>query len=267
MATRSAPPFPSSGADAPVRRIDPSALGSVLSEGWQDFLAKRGDLLVVGIIYPAVGLLAAGLFLGGSLIPYLFPVAAGIGLLGPLAAIGFYELARRREAGLEANWSHFLDVRKRPGFDGIMAIAGLLLAIFVAWLASAALLYAALIGSAPASLGEFLRTLFTTAEGWGVILIGNALGAAFGMLVIAVSVASLPMLVDKDVDARTALRTSFAAVQKNKGVMVRWGLIVTGLLILGSIPAFIGLAVVLPVLGYATWHLYTRLVDRGAVGG
>jgi uncharacterized membrane protein len=237
-----------------------------LREGWRDFLAMRGDLLLVGLLYPIVGLVAAVVSLGGSLIPLFFPIAAGIGFLGPLAAIGFYELARRREAGLESGWTHFLDVRKRPAFEDIAIVSGILLSLFTLWVIVAGALYVLLWGpTAPPSLGAFLTRLFTTREGWELIVAGNLIGLGFAVAVMALSVVSLPMLVDRDLDAGTALATSLAAFGANFWVMMRWGLTVALLLVLGSIPAFIGLAVVLPWLGYATWHLYTRLVDRAAL--
>jgi uncharacterized membrane protein len=251
--------------DIPVRRIEAGTLNEVLREGYRDFLDKRGDLIIVGLIYPIIGFVAAVVSLGGPLIPLFFPIVAGIGMLGPVAAIGFYELARRREAGLEADWSHFLDVARRPAWDSIMAVTGILLLIFFAWLGAAWILYAAFLGTPPETVGDFLRALFTTPEGWGLILVGNLIGIVFAAIVLTLSVVSLPMLVDRDVDARTALRTSIRAVSANKGVMARWGVTVAVLLVLGSIPAFVGLAFVLPWLGYATWHLYTRLVDRGAI--
>jgi uncharacterized membrane protein len=255
-------------APLPVRPIAAADLNASLREGWRDFMAMRGDLLFLGLLYPLIGLIAAAVSLGGSLIPLFFPIAAGIGLLGPVAAIGFYELARRREAGLESDWSHFLDVRKRPAMDDIGIVSGILLCLFLLWLFVAAALYVALWGAAaPASLGDFLRRLFTTREGWELIVLGNAFGALFGVAVLAVSVASLPMLVDRDLNAGTAIRISIAAVRASFATMVKWGLIVAALLVLGSIPAFIGLAVVLPWLGYSTWHLYTRMVDRGALPG
>jgi uncharacterized membrane protein len=245
-----------------VRRIGKAEIRESLAQGWDDFLAKRGDLIFVGLIYPLVGFAAAVLFTGGELLPLLFPVAAGISLLGPVAAVGFYELARRREDGLESDWSHFLDVPKRPAWDSLVAVALLLLVIFLLWVVAAALLWSSLIGVAPTSVANLFSLVFGTPEGWALIVIGNLVGLAFAALVLALSVVSMPMLVDCDVDARTALDTSVRAVMLNKGPMARWGLIVAALLVLGSIPAFVGLAVVLPVLGYATWHLYAHAVVR-----
>jgi uncharacterized membrane protein len=250
----------------PVRKLTANDVNASLRDGWNDFLAMRGDLIFVPLLYPLIGIVAATVTLGGSLMPLFFPIAAGIALLGPLVAIGFYELARRREDGLASNWSHFFDVRKRPSADGILAVAAVLVIIFALWVAIAGALYLFLWGpEVPASIGAFLSRLFTTPEGWGLIVAGNLIGAGFALLVLAVSVVSLPMLVDCNVEARIALDTSMRAFRANFALMIRWGLIVAVLLVLGSIPLFIGLAVVLPWLGYATWHLYTRLVDRSGL--
>ena len=252
----------------PVRTITSDDLRQVLREGWSDFMTMRGDLIFVGLLYPLVGIVAATVTLGGALLPLFFPIAAGIALLGPVVAIGFYELARRREQGLASRWTHFLDVRRRPSADGIGAVAALLLTLFALWIVVAAALYVGLWGSnVPTSVPAFLSRLFTTPEGWALILAGNAIGPGFAVAVLAISVVSLPMLVDCDVEARAAVRTSIAAFRANKGAMLRWGFIIAALLVLGSIPFFVGLAVVLPWLGYATWHLYTRLVDRSALPG
>ena len=251
--------------DVPVRKLDSGDLNWALREGYNDFLDKRGDLVIVGLIYPLIGFAAAVVFLGGSLIPLFFPIAAGVGFLGPVAALGFYELARRREAGLDARWNHFFDFAKRPAAESIIAVSGILFVIFFAWVAVAWILYALFIGAPPESVGDFARALLTTPEGWALIVVGNLVGLAFAALVLLTSVVSMPMLVDCDVSARTALDASYRGVMANKGAMFRWGITVAVLLFLGSLPAFIGLAVVLPWLGYATWHLYTRLVDRDAL--
>jgi uncharacterized membrane protein len=250
----------------PVRKITNADANAALREGWADFMDMRGDLLFVGLIYVLVGIVAATAIVGGPLLPLLFPILTGVGLLGPVAAIGFYEMARRRERGLQSNWQHFLDVRRRPGAEDIAAIAALLVGIFVAWLFVASGLYIALFGWwEPPSIGAFLSRVFTTPEGWALIVIGNVIGLAFSALVLGISVVSLPMLVDCNISAAQAVSTSWRAAKANPGVLFRWGLIVAALLVLGSIPLFVGLAAVLPWLGYATWHLYTKLVDRSAI--
>lgn len=249
--------------EIPVRTLSSSDLSLSLREGWKDFLSMRGDLIFVGLLYPLAGLVAAALTLGYKFVPLFFPIAAGISLMGPIVAIGFYELARRREEGLESDWSHFFDVRKRPSFDGLGTVAAILISIFALWVATAAGLYLALWGTtAPNSIVEFLSRLFTTQEGWTLIILGNLIGAVFAVLVLAISFVSLPMLVDCNIDAKTALATSIRAFRANKAMMIRWGVMIAILLALGSIPIFIGLAVVLPWLGYATWHLYTHVIDR-----
>jgi uncharacterized membrane protein len=197
------------------------------------------------------------------LIPFFFPVVAGVGLLGPVAAVGFYEAARRREKGEEVHWWTFVQVRKLRSVDDMGIVAGMLLGIFALWLVAAGILYATLFGwSTPTDLFAFFGDIFSTLNGWLLIIAGAVVGAIFGWFVLAISVVSLPMLVDCDVTAPEAVSTSWRAVHANKGEMIRWGLTVFALLVLGSIPLFVGLAFVLPWLGYATWHLYTRLVDR-----
>lgn len=259
------PASPARAAAPHVRRIGQPDLDAALREGWDDFKAKRGDLIFIGVLYPVVGLITAAAAGGSYVLPLLFPIFAGLSLLGPLAAIGFYELARRREAGLDSSWWHFLDVRKSPSIEQIGLVAALLIIIFGAWLGAAAAIYAAFFGAAPpASIGEFARDVLTTPNGWGMIIVGNLVGIGFAILVLMLSVVSLPMLVDQRVEAGTAIRTSIAAFNANRPQLLRWGATVAVLLVLGAIPFFFGLAIVLPVLGYATWHLYTRLVDRSA---
>ena len=261
------PAADSAAPEIPVRTLSSRDLNLSLREGWNDFLSMRGDLPFVGLLYPLVGIVTAWVTLGYNLLQLFFPIAAGISLLGPVVAVGFYELARRREAGLESNWLHFFDVFKRPSADQIGAIAMLLVVIFGLWVAAAEALYAALWGMPPASIGAFLSRLFTTPEGWALIVLGNLIGVGFALLVLAISFVSLPMLVECNVEARTAVDTSIRAFRANKGMMIRWGVTIAVLLVLGSIPVFVGLAVVLPWLGYATWHLYTHVIDRSALQG
>jgi uncharacterized membrane protein len=250
------------GSDAlPVRRIGYGDLTAALAEGWADFTDKRGDILFIGLVYPVVGLLACMAAFNASLLPVIFPLAAGIALLGPAVALGFYEISRRREAGEDASWQHFSDVLNSPAIGSIAALTGLLAVLYALWIAVAWVIYTLTLGvMPPADVGEFVSRLFTTSEGWTMIVVGNLVGAAFAVVALAVSVVSFPLLLDRNVTPRAAVATSVRAVRENPGVMTGWGLIVAGLLVLGSIPLFVGLCVVLPVLGYATWHLYRRVV-------
>src|SRR3954451_13479088 len=157
----------------PVRKINNEDLRLSLRQGLDDFLDLRGDLIFAGLIYTVIGIAAVVMTTNGPLMPFFFPVVAGVALLGPVAAVGFYELARRREKDQEVHWFNFLDVRKRPSVDDMGIVAGLLLAIFAFWLIAAGLLYGALFGwSAPTSLVEFLGSVLTTVNGWLLIIAG-----------------------------------------------------------------------------------------------
>jgi uncharacterized membrane protein len=250
----------------PVHTIADEDLRFALKQGYADFGDLRGDLVFAGLIYTMIGLAAVVMTTSRPLMPFFYPVVAGVALLGPIAAVGFYELARRRENGQEVHWFNFVEVRKRPSVDDMAMVAGLLLVIFLGWLLAAGVLYWLIFGwTTPTSVGGFLAMIFTTARGWTLIIAGAIVGAIFGWFVLALSVVSLPMLVDCDVSAAEAVSASWRAAHANKREMIRWGIVVTALLVLGSIPLFVGLAFVLPWLGYSTWHLYTRLVDREAI--
>ena len=245
-----------------VRSIGLSDLKDAVAKGVEDFNAMPTHAVFLGIIYAVLGLILFRLAFGYDVLPLVYPILAGFTLLGPFAAIALYQLSRRREQGLDVSVGHLWEVFRSPSIGAITRLGLVLLAIFVAWLVAARTMYAQIMGSAePASLGEFARQILSTPAGHQMILVGNTVGFVFALLVLVISVVSFPMLVDRKVSAGTAVRTSVRAVAANPLTMAVWGLFVAVALVIGSLPLFFGLAVVFPVLGHATWHLYRRTVS------
>jgi len=240
-----------------VRQIRIAELRDVLAQGFDDFKAFRTDVVFVCFIYPVIGLVLARFAFDYSLLPLLFPIASGFALLGPVAAVGLYEMSRRREKGLEVNWAQAFATLRSPSFGAIAVLGLVLLVIFLLWLVAAQLIYWLTLGpEPPSSATAFLHDVFTTREGWAMIIVGFGIGFLFALLVLAISVVSFPLMLDLDIGLGPAVAISVRVVRTNPLPMVVWGLIVAGGLVLGSIPFFVGLIIVLPVLGHSTWHLY-----------
>lgn len=244
-----------------IRAIGTADLLDALAKGLADFNQKPSHLMILTVVYPLVALVLARLSFGYEVLPLLFPLAAGFALVGPVAAIGLYELSRRRELGQEIGWSHAFGVLRSPSLGAIMRLGLLLGAIFILWLIVAYSIYRGLFGEIElASIGAFVDQIFYTREGWILLVIGNGLGFLFALAVLAISVVSFPLLIDRNVGSTVAMATSIRAVRANPRPMLLWGLIVAVALLVGSLPFFIGLCFVMPVLGHATWHLYRKVV-------
>ena len=244
-----------------VRKIGTADLMSALKKGFDDFMAMPTHLVFLGLIYPVFGICLGALTFSNNALPLLFPLVSGFALVGPVAAIGLYELSRRRELGDDTSLTHVFDVLRSPSLPAIVALGFTLMVIFIVWLTAAQALYEALYGPrAPESYPAFLNDVLTTSRGWNLIVLGHAVGLAFAAIVFAISVVSFPLLLDRDVGAVCAVQTSLRAVIANPGPMALWALIIAGLLMVGSAPLMIGLAVVMPILGHASWHLYRQVI-------
>ncbi len=257
---------PAEARDAPlpaVGRIELADLGDVLARGFSDFEAYRTDVMFLCIMYPATGLVLAWVAFGYDMLPLLFPLASGFALIGPVAAVGLYEISRRREQGVDITWADAFGVVRAPAFGAIVVLGLLLLAIFLLWLGAAYAIYLVTLGpESAASMRSFIHDVFMTRAGWVLIVVGVSVGFLFALLVLMISVVSFPLLLDRDVGLYTAVATSVRAVVANPGPMAVWGLIVAGGLAIGSIPLLLGLIIVMPVFGHATWHLYRKVVPR-----
>jgi uncharacterized membrane protein len=245
-----------------VRRIEIADLGDVLAKGLDDFATYRTDVIFLCVVYPIVGLMLARLAFGYGMLPLLFPLASGFALIGPFAAVGLYEMSRQREQGGNVAWSDAFGVISSRSFGAIVVLGLLLVAIFLFWLAAAESIYEGTLGPEPPdSISSFARDVFTTGAGWTMIVVGVGVGFFFALLVLVISAVSFPLLLDRDVGLAAAMSTSARAVLANPVPMAVWGVIVAGGLVLGSIPLFFGLIIVMPVLGHATWHLYRKVVS------
>lgn len=244
-----------------VRRIDLSDIQVALRKGWDDFRAMPTHVIFLCIIYPVAGALMVRAATGLEMVPLLYPIAAGFALVGPFAAIGLYELSRRREQRLDVTWSHAFDIVHSPSFWPICALGAVLVAIFCIWVALAQALFTTAFGETTAfTPSGFLSAVLTTPQGHWLILTGNIVGFGLSILAFAMSVIAFPLLLDRNVGFATAVLTSLRAVALNPIPMAAWGAIVAAALVLGALPLLCGLAIVLPVLGHTTWHLYRRVV-------
>ena len=194
-----------------VRRISASDLYHALARGYDDFAAFPSHAIFLCVIYPLLGILLIGLTLHLSLLPLAIPIAAGFALVGPVAAIGLYELSRRREAGLDSSPIHAFDVLHSPSLGAVIALSLLLIAIFLIWLLVAEALYIAIFGySAPASIEQFMTDLLSTPRGWTLIIVRWGIGFLFAALVLSISAISFPLLLDRDVVRRSRCTPRFA---------------------------------------------------------
>lgn len=248
--------------EIPIRAITTSDVFNALGKGSADFWRHPSHYLFVALIYPVVGIVLAVWSAGGATFPLLYPLATGFALLGPIAALGLYELSRRHERGEDDSPRHALDVVRHPAIGSIAAVGLYLMAVFLLWLAAANVIYEAhFAADRPATLMALITETFTTPRGWGLLIWGNLVGFLFALIVLATTAIAFPLLVDRGGSAGDAIITSVRAFRANPVPMLVWGALVAVTLFVASLPLFVGLALALPILGHATWHLYRKMVD------
>lgn len=246
-----------------INSIDLGDIRTALWLGWRDLLRFRSDVLALVLIYPLIGFALVFLAFEQALLPMLFPMAAGFALLGPVASVGMYEISRQHEDGENASWGSALSALRSRVVGPVMMLGAFMLFWFMLWMAAAFAVYSVTLGPAmPTDTLTFLSEVFATSAGWSMIVLGMGVGAVFAIVVLFVSAIGFPMLIDKPVGLPMAVATSIKAVSQNLKPMLAWGMIVSALLALATIPVFLGLILVLPWLGHATWHLYRMTISR-----
>ncbi|MDE4097432.1 DUF2189 domain-containing protein [Phaeobacter gallaeciensis] len=244
-----------------ARRLSMDDLIHSLAAGLEDFAACRSDAMFLVLFYPVIGLALIVMSLSMNLLPLIVPMIMGFAILGPVAAVGLYEMSSRREAGFKPRWMDAFGVIRSPAFGAILVLGFYLAALFIIWLVAADMIYIRTLGpEPPTSILGFATAVVTTREGWIMAIAGGALGAVFAFAALAMSLVSFPLLLDRHVGLPVAVATSIKVLRKNPVICITWGVIVGSMLVIGAIPFLAGLIIVVPVLGHATWHLYRRAV-------
>lgn len=232
-------------------------LAAALKAGWADYRACPQYGLFFGAFYVAGGLLLTWTLMGDGSLVWLVP-AAGFPLLAPFSAVGLYEASRRREAGLPVTWRSVLGAVRGRGDEQILGVGVVVFVIFMFWVILAHGIF--YIFLAQAGMTTESLAFLSTPAGMAMLVVGGVVGGLLALAMFAVTVISLPLLVDRDVDTISAMAVSVVTLRDNTRVLLGWGAFIAAALFAAMVPAFLGLLVVLPVLAHATWHLYRRAV-------
>lgn len=255
---------PAGGATAMpgVNAMTADDLRACLALGWADFKAAPQFGLFFGAIYAVGGLLIVQSLLVWNMSWLIYPLMIGFPLIGPFAAVGLYEVSRRRIAGEPLEWSGILGIVRQQSKRELSWMAFVMLFVFWVWMYQVRLLIALVLGRMSfGGLDGFLEVVFTTPQGWLFLALGHIIGAGLSLVMFSLTVTSIPMLMERKIDFVTAMVTSVRTVLASPVMMIGWGIIVTLAVIAAMVPAFLGLLVVLPVLGHTTWHIYKRAIE------
>lgn len=245
-----------------ARSIMPSDITAALHAGIKDLARAPLYSLFFGCVFSVSGIAILYLLLIAGSSYWVLPLAAGFPLIGPFAAVGLYEISRRLEQGEPLSWGAVLQAVIRGGRMQLPSYAFIVLFIYLIWVYLAHLIFALSFGLKPMTNVMTSAELLTTAEGIGMLIAGTLVGGAIAALLFSISVISVPLLLERDIDVVTAIVTSVKAVLANRPAMLFWGIIIVICSIAAMVPLFLGMIVIFPVLGHTSWHVYRRVIPE-----
>jgi uncharacterized membrane protein len=247
-----------------VNTISKDDIREALKAGLSDFQRAPVYGLFFGAVFSIAGILIAWALFRGEASYWIFPLAAGFPLIGPFAAVGLYEVSRRLETGEPLSWGAVLMAGFRQRNSQLPFFAVVTVFVFLAWLVLARVIFAVSFGATTMTNIMTSFEMFFTAPGLVMLVIGSVVGAALAALLFSISVVGVPLLLDRDIDVVTAMITSFKATVENRPVMIYWGVVVAACIAVAMLPLFLGMVLVFPALGHASWHVYRKLIGPQA---
>ena len=230
-----------------------------LSAGWRDMCASP----TISIAYGTLAVISSFILVAGLAMTDLgyliLPMGAGFMLLGPVLAVGLYEASRLLERGEHPTLTKVIGAYHRNGVQ-IAGIGLALMLALLAWIRVAMLIFALFFSMEPPALDQLIDRVFFSAETIPFLLTGTIVGGVIATAVFAISVVSIPMLLDRETDTVTAMATSVAVVRENWQAMAAWGFLIALFMAAGMVTGFLGMALAFPLIGHASWHCYRDLV-------
>jgi len=241
-----------------ARKLNRDDVLTSLRAGMADFRRAPAFGIFFGSVFTFLGIVIYLQLIVWQSSYWVLPIAAGFPLVGPFLAVGLYEVSRRIEEGEALDWAAVIGVPVRERSRQVPSMAFVALFFYLVWVYMAHLIFALSFGLKPLTNITSSPALLLTSEGIFMLVVGTAVGGALAFLLFAVSVFSIPMLLDREIDVVTAMVASFRAVIENRVAMILWGVVIAIASLVAMLPLFLGMLVVFPLLGHASWHLYRR---------